>query len=445
MKVALKSLVQSDKYQRFDFENDTFAARINGDQLWELLERIVAKCGPILLLLRLADSNAATLCKLKGTVEYLKTKFVDTGSHTLEDKISVAFNNRAPEFECDISNAAYVLDPQFVSQSRSAGAEVMYSFWRVSKNVLGITDNEVWRRVRGVLVTELASFRMHTSGFAFEEYDTDDTIAFWVAAGCFAPTLRKLAFRLCALPCSSGEAERNWQEVKQNLTKKHNRLVSKKLEKMVFVRRFIRMKRLLCNGEDNTGFTEWAQEMLKDVALATGADDPPDDDDSDVDDERHDDANEVVIFQDSIEPGERAKIDGKEPGQPPVPLSVLKKDNAARSWLFNKYYNIHFVDKNPEGDGDDLEDEALWEHRIIKNVVWWRRHGHALETALKDALLDGQSIERYTINESLINMIRSSPYNVNRIMASQRDQVLGTNRDPLPAPTAADGDTVANI
>ena len=51
-------------------------------------------------------------------------------------------------------------------------------------------------------------------------------------------------------------------------------------------------------------------------------------------------------------------------------------------------------------------------------------------------------LERYTINESLIHMIRSSTYNVNRIMVSQRDQVLGTNRDPLPA---ADGDIVANI
>ena len=43
-------------------------------------------------------------------MEYIKTLMVDGGQDTLEDEICVAFSNRAPELDCDIANAAYVLD-----------------------------------------------------------------------------------------------------------------------------------------------------------------------------------------------------------------------------------------------------------------------------------------------------------------------------------------------
>ena len=423
MKAALISLVQSAKYLRFELEGDVFAPRIGQDTVWRLIERIVTKCGPILLLLRLADSNAPTLCKIKGTLEYLKTKFVDTGSNSLEDKICVAFNNRAPEFECDIASAAYVLDPQFIKSSRMTPRDVMRSFWEVSRNVLGVKDDDRWTHVRRQLVTELTHFRMRTGGFSYEDYDTENAVEFWGVAGCHAPTLRKLAFHICSLPSSSGAAERNWQELKQNYTKTRNRLGKTRLEKMVFVRKFIRMKRQLCHNEDTTQFKGWAKELLNEAAAALrggGGDDDDPPSDGDVPDERHDDVNDVVIFQDRIEPGEMGKVNGQEPGEDRVSLRQLRRDHGARSWLFNKYYNRHFLDKDPDGvtDNGELSDDDEWEHRVVKNVVWWKFHGHAVETCLKDAAVGEQSIMRYLINDSLIEMIRDSPHNKNLVMAS---------------------------
>ena len=104
-------------------------------------------------------------------------------------------------------------------------------------------------------------------------------------------------------------------------------------------------------------FSDWVKELLAKVVAA-------DDDDSDNNDD--DDNNEDGgSFQDNIEPGEQGRINGREPGQPIVRLTQLKRDNAAKSWLFDKYYQMHFVDKNPEGDADDdpLEDEDLWERK----------------------------------------------------------------------------------
>ena len=151
---------------------------------------------------------------------------------TLQDKIAAAFHARVPELCSDLANAAYVLDPQFIAKSRTAPGDVMTSFWKVARGSLHILDDDIWRQSRHTLVAELAAFRMKTGGFGLEDYETEDACGFWVAAGCHAPLLAKLALRLCPLPCSSSEAERNWQELKSNLTKKRNRMNKEKMEKL---------------------------------------------------------------------------------------------------------------------------------------------------------------------------------------------------------------------
>ena len=319
MRDALQQLVESEEYTRFEFENDMFATRLSRGEVWRLMARVTQAAGPVLLLLRLADSNVSSLSKLKGTVDYVTSLMVDSGDNTLEDQIAVAFHNRAPELECDVANAAYVLDAQFVPQSRNVNADVMKSFWKVSRDILRIEDNVEWNRVRQNIVSELAAFRMKTGGFALEGYGVD-TCAFWAVAGCHAPTLRKLALCLTSLPCSSGEAERTWQEVKLNMTKKRNRIARDKVEKMVFVRRFMNLKRkLFSDDKDESGFKEWVQDLFV-KSLSKGWDREHEDRES---------SDDIVsdTFKDRIEPGEQGKINGKESDKPTVTLTQLKKDN----------------------------------------------------------------------------------------------------------------------
>ena len=441
MKAALKSVVTSPHYLRFQFEDDVYAPMVTGCEMWDLLDVVIMACGPLLLLLRLADSNAPTLSKLRATVELVKSKMIDTGSGNLTDRIAACFHNRAPLLCSDLANAAYVLDPQFIRKSRNASADIMASFWTVARGSLHVVDDDMWLQIRRQLVAELAAFRMKTGGFAMEDYDTDNACGFWGAAGCHAPVLKKLALRLCPLPCASSEAERNWQELKQNLTKNRNRIDSEKLEKMIFVRRFLRLKRVMCFDDNNPGFKEWVEEMLREAAAG---------DDSDGGDAgpgprpADDDVNDQAVFQDHIESDEQGRINGKEPGHPAVTLTTLRRDNAAKSWLYEKYIHMNFVDKNPEQgpDAPALEDETEWEHRVVTNVVWYRRKGHAVETAIRDATVDNQSHEKYCINGKLLQMIRVSPHNT-KLMASQLNAATTTAAaapaaDVGPAEGAAD-------
>ena len=82
-----------------------------------------------------------------------------------------------------------------------------------------------------------------------------------------------------------------------------------------------------------------------------------------------------------------------------------------------------FVDKNPEGDAgdDDLEDESTWEHRMIKDIVWWGNQGYSVDTHIYGNP-ESQSIERYLITSTLHQMMCDSPHNT-RKMSSQVNDV----------------------
>ena len=184
MKEALQALVESAQYQRFEFENDIFKDKILGDDMWETIEVVTKTAGPILLLLRLADSNNPSLSKLKATVDHIQSTMVEPDEDgTLEEQISFAFHNRVDDLESDVASAAYLLDPQFISKSRNADADTMSSFWKVSRSVLKVTDDAAWRVTRNVIVEELNRFRMKIGPFAYEDYTTSNTCAFWGVAG----------------------------------------------------------------------------------------------------------------------------------------------------------------------------------------------------------------------------------------------------------------------
>ena len=141
MKSALQQCVRSSQYMRFEFLDDPFVERITDGEVWRLMRRVVKAAGPIMLLIRLADSNKPTLSKLKGTVEYISSQMLDSGSKSLEDQIYSVFAKRVPDLESDIATAVYILDPQFLEKSASSGSSTMLAFWTVARRVLRVTDD----------------------------------------------------------------------------------------------------------------------------------------------------------------------------------------------------------------------------------------------------------------------------------------------------------------
>ena len=315
---------------------------------------------------------------------------IETGDGSIEDQIAEVFHQRSHDFESDSANAAYIIDPQFVAVSKDAPSDVMDSFWQVGRNVIDHKlSDEQWLPVRSLVAKELKAFRMKTGPWAMEDYSMIDTVTFWGVAGCHAPHLKKIAFALAPLPSSSGEAERTWQEVKLNKTKVRNRLTAERLQKMMFVRRFLHLQRKIAYDLD-PGLSEWMKRLLRAAARALGAVENvvPEGGNDDEDIEA------ISIFDDTITPEEQGWINGKEPGKPQVSLTQLRKNKSARSGLFEKYFKMAFLDKNPEDDDDvDVNDESNWEHRVIQNVGWTRRKGYVGRTSLRPRPSSSQPVK----------------------------------------------------
>ena len=132
--------------------------------------------------------------------------------------------------------------------------------------------------------------------------------------------------------------------------------------------------------------------------------------------------NAQRIFEDSIEDWEQWAIDGNKNGgnnEEKRLLGAVRRDNANKFRLQEKYKGLYMVDKDPDEDtvyytsAENAQVEpasaVLWEHRKIIGLCWQNREDWCVETKLCNDL-SGES-SNYQINGSLIRMIRESKRN----------------------------------
>lgn len=122
MKDLLRRVVNSGVYKEKNFVDDPFPVKINGADMWELMQRVIKTMGPLLILCRLADGQKPVISKLYGTQLYVRKQMQDSataaGADSVEHKICAVFLDRWPEMQSDIVSATYMLDPLFVDKSR---------------------------------------------------------------------------------------------------------------------------------------------------------------------------------------------------------------------------------------------------------------------------------------------------------------------------------------
>ena len=138
MRDLLRRVVNSGVYQEKRFKDDPFPAKINGADVWQLMDRAIAIMGPILLLCRLADGQKPVISKLYGTLLYVRKEIENIAApypaHSLEAKVLGVFLSRWEDLQSDIAKATYMLDPLFVNQSKGA-AECTIKLWKLVRKV----------------------------------------------------------------------------------------------------------------------------------------------------------------------------------------------------------------------------------------------------------------------------------------------------------------------
>ena len=136
------------------------------------------------------------------------------------------------------------------------------------------------------------------------------------------------------------------------------------------------------------------------------------------------------IFIDHIEDWEEKAITGKGPG-PNVPLKEVRHNLVSKTRLRKKYVGMKFLEKNPleeDLDGDAVQDEDDWEHRVLTCLVWEARKGWKVQTKFHKARVGDtdakQGLQPYFINDSLHTMIRDSANNGGKVMQSAQHYVV---------------------
>ena len=119
MRDLLRRVVNSGVYQEKRFKDDPFPAKINGKingaDVWQLVDRALAIMGPIFLLCRLADGQKPVVSKLYGTLLYVRKEIENVAApypaHSLEAKVLGVFLSRWEDLQSDIAKSTYMLDP----------------------------------------------------------------------------------------------------------------------------------------------------------------------------------------------------------------------------------------------------------------------------------------------------------------------------------------------
>ena len=138
---ALRATVEGDAYKSLHSVDTSIDDKITGEVMWDELDRVLL-AAPLMCLVRLGDTAGSTLSKLRKTVLWVNEKFeavkdiTQVDGDELEGLMYNCWLDRMEEFQSPIANAAYMLDSQWVNESRNAGAVVMENFWAIAKEIL---------------------------------------------------------------------------------------------------------------------------------------------------------------------------------------------------------------------------------------------------------------------------------------------------------------------
>lgn len=207
-----------------------------------------------------------------------------------------------------------------------------------------VEDDDEWTTLHGLMASQLTKFQGKGSGLphmsssaAWTNLHSKCAFEWWATWGQEVKELQQFAMKVVPLLIGSGPAERTWKDVDAILTKKRNRLAVQTCLDLLFVRTWLRRELRLLSEDENQVFNEWEVSLIRSSTLYDGPVEP---------DEGLE--KSMRIFEDRIEDWEENAIDGTGPGAR-IPLSVVKRNNASKFRLQEKYKSLYFVDKDPDG------------------------------------------------------------------------------------------------
>lgn len=229
---------------------------ILGNSFWQNANKVLKMCGPIVDVLCMVDAGKPCM------------GFVYEGIDRCKDAIACAFNNMEVDYQeiwkvvdrrwkmmhSPLHAAACYLDPRLFEVSRHQDEEVMSGLYEAIERLNPDPS------VAGLVRSQLRAYKLEEGLFGIKaaKYDRFETApaVWWQFYAAGAPELQKFAVRVLSQGSSASACERNWSTF-DHIHSKKNRLLSGKLEDLVYVRSNLQLALKNVAKESSNSSTPW--------------------------------------------------------------------------------------------------------------------------------------------------------------------------------------------
>jgi hAT family C-terminal dimerisation region len=251
---------------------------------WDSLRFISAVLGPCFALMRRTDSSAPIMGKFYKLMSELGGQLKDLFDADkpfskapwaeYKDEIIGAHTSRWEYMHTDYHSAGYALDPNFLTE-----------------DVNGVNNGEVFQGLAAVIerhfyddeaaqaaaLQQYSDFRKQRGVFAAGSLKVAARLVaaheWWEMVAGGASDLRKVAMKVLSKTSSASACERNWSAFAAVQTPKRNRLASKTLNNLVFLRVNLRLQQKL----KDLNYAETVADWIETTAVQSDADSEDDD------------------------------------------------------------------------------------------------------------------------------------------------------------------------
>jgi hypothetical protein len=228
-KIALEQTLMDPEIRKK--MNSSARNYILSEEFWEKLDVIIKILEPIVIVLKLFESDTSTLSTVYFHFKQLMNQISEI-SCSFSINLQQYIQKRWEYSYHPIMMVAYMMDPHFLEESRNTNIEATgYS------EFTSFTNTRFNREESVNMFTELVKFRQKNSPY--------DNEIIWLSSTDLSPSiwwqswpntgLQQLAIKIFSIPTSSAAAERNFSTFGFIHNKIRNRLRNERVKKLIYV------------------------------------------------------------------------------------------------------------------------------------------------------------------------------------------------------------------
>lgn len=239
-KTSIRSIFCTTEWERSHLSKESKGKHVEqimlSNNFWENAQKVLKLCDPIVEVLHMVDGDKHSMGFIYEAMDRCKEKIASAFDNVEADykEIWEMVDQRWKMMHSPLHAAASYLDPTLFGIQRNQDEEVTSGLYEV------IDRMHPDERIATLVRSQIRAYRLQEGLFGTTAAKIDKALAapavWWEFYASGAPELQKFAICILSQTSSASACERNWSACSHIHSKRRNRLLSGKLEDLVYVR-----------------------------------------------------------------------------------------------------------------------------------------------------------------------------------------------------------------